>query len=199
MTGRRLVLYAAVVAAAGLPGVILTAAESVEARTIQINPGGGRPLPRATTGREAGPEDRDATPRGGDESHQLGGPQPSPSAPSGSRSAFLGPGGSSVKRWSAGYQTSGVASWYRRSRGIVGHHAAVPGGRWTGKGWAVALVCSGGRCVRVALADYCQCYQGTPRARVIDLSLSTVVALGLDPRMGLYRVSIRVLSGGPTW
>lgn len=92
---------------------------------------------------------------------------------------------------------SGIASWYPGSRGFVGTpHAAIPGGRWTGRinGWAVvcAFVPGHDPCLTVPLVDFCACRVGSSR-RDIDLSIDAVRALGLDPARGLYRISLEVL------
>lgn len=83
---------------------------------------------------------------------------------------------------------SGVASWYATGGpGVYG--AAGPAlrvGNWRGSLVTVCVV--GGRCVALRLTDWCQCL-GT---RVIDLSLDAVHVLGLDPSLGLYRVTVTV-------
>jgi rare lipoprotein A (peptidoglycan hydrolase) len=80
----------------------------------------------------------------------------------------------------------GIASWY--ATGGPGIYAAagppLRRGNWRGE---TVTVCAW-RCVALQLADWCQCL-GT---RVLDLSIDTVRALGLDPSRGLYRVEVTV-------
>ena len=87
---------------------------------------------------------------------------------------------------------SGTASWYcgggsACTRGYPpGTLAAAAGpalrvGDWRGR---IVKVCSGGRCVKVSLVDWCAC----PR-RVIDLYRSAFSRLA-NPSRGLLRVSI---------
>lgn len=37
---------------------------------------------------------------------------------------------------------------------------------------------------------YCDCYTGTPEWRIVDLDPPTLAALGLDPSLGLHRVTV---------
>ena len=88
---------------------------------------------------------------------------------------------------------SGTASWYcgggsACTRGYPpGTLAAAAGpalrvGDWRGR---IVKVCSGGRCVKVQLVDWCFCGSG----RVIDLYRSAFSRLA-NPSRGLLRVSI---------
>ena len=61
---------------------------------------------------------------------------------------------------------SGRASWYDDGPGL---YAAVNSYRWGDPRYSVR-VCAGSRCVTVTVRDFCQCYVGTSRERVIDLS-----------------------------
>ena len=88
---------------------------------------------------------------------------------------------------------SGTASWFcgggsACTRGYPpGTFAAAAGpalrvGDWRGR---IVKVCSGGRCVKVQLVDWCFCGSG----RVIDLYRSAFSRLA-NPSRGLLRVSI---------
>lgn len=90
---------------------------------------------------------------------------------------------------------SGTASWYRAS-GLIA--AAGPElRRWLGKGWrgSVVQVCAGS-CVTVTVSDWCQCYRGERRERVIDLSDDAFSRLAPLPT-GLVRVTVRRGGGEP--
>lgn len=89
--------------------------------------------------------------------------------------------------------TTGRASWYRGSRGFGGtRHAAQNDARWTGKVDDVVKVCvvSSGRCAKVKVVDYCQCFVGSKKERLIDLSIETVRKLRLDPDDGIWTVTV---------
>ncbi len=96
-----------------------------------------------------------------------------------------------------GLTVRGVASWYGGSRGYAGiAHVAMPGARFLVRGRAVprARVCADGRCTVVRVVDACGCHVGTSRARLVDLSATTLQRLGLDPSRGVYRVRVTLLS-----
>jgi rare lipoprotein A (peptidoglycan hydrolase) len=82
---------------------------------------------------------------------------------------------------------SGTASWY----GAAGRVAAVPG--WDHRPYRVR-VCAGARCVVVRVQDWCGCYVGTSRERIIDLSRSAFLELAPLSR-GVIRVTLEVLDG----
>jgi rare lipoprotein A (peptidoglycan hydrolase) len=98
----------------------------------------------------------------------------------------------------SGLTVRGVASWYGATRGYAGiAHVAMPGARYLASGRAVprARVCVGDRCTVVRIVDACGCHARTPRARVADLSWTTLRRLGLDPRRGVYRVHVTLIRG----
>lgn len=83
----------------------------------------------------------------------------------------------------------GRASWYDWR---TGEAAAGPALRdLLGKDWrgSRVRVCSGSRCVLVRLTDWCQCYRGTDRERLIDLDDRAFAALAQLSR-GVIRVEI---------
>jgi hypothetical protein len=98
----------------------------------------------------------------------------------------------------SGLTVRGVASWYGATRGYAGiAHVAMPGARYLARGRAVprARVCVGDRCTVVRVVDACGCHARTPRARVADLSWTTLRRLGLDPRRGVYLVNMTLIRG----
>jgi len=83
----------------------------------------------------------------------------------------------------------GRASWYRYHQGQA---AAGPRLRkMLGSDWRhqQVRVCQGGDCVIVTLTDWCQCYRGEKRERVIDLDSRDFAALA-PTGDGLTKVSI---------
>jgi hypothetical protein len=46
----------------------------------------------------------------------------------------------------------------------------------------------------VRVVDACGCHVGTSRARLVDLSATTLQRLRLDPWRGIYRVRVTLLS-----
>ena len=80
---------------------------------------------------------------------------------------------------------TGIASWYSVGSGI---YAALPG--YVAGTHVSVRVCSGGRCVGgIPVVTSCQCYVGTPGARVIDLS-EDLFAKFADPSVGLLEVEV---------
>lgn len=93
----------------------------------------------------------------------------------------------------AGEPTEGVASWWH------GDVAAVPDCTWPWTDCAPRRVTSQrtGISIVVTPAMYCQCYVGTSDERLIDLTASQVLALGLDPADGLFAVSVEPMRSTP--
>ena len=60
-----------------------------------------------------------------------------------------------------------------------------------GSGWrgTHVKVCSGSRCVRTVLGDWCQCYRGEDRERIIDLDDGVFSQLAPLSR-GLQKVTV---------
>ena len=86
-------------------------------------------------------------------------------------------------------RTHGVASWFAAPAGTAAAGPALR--RLLGKDWRGqhVRVSAGGRSVVVALTDWCQCYRGEDRERIIDLSRGAFAALA-DPSRGVLRVTI---------
>lgn len=84
---------------------------------------------------------------------------------------------------------SGRASWFAAPDGTAAagpRLRAALGAHWRG---SRVTVCAGARCVRVRLTDWCQCYKGEARERVIDLSRGAFARLAPLSR-GVVRVEV---------
>ena len=90
---------------------------------------------------------------------------------------------------SAAYPVTGIASFYAAPTGTA---AAGPklrralGPHWRG---AVIRVCVNGHCTRVRLTGWCQCYAGTRRERLVDISRGSFARLA-PPSRGLVVVRV---------
>ena len=96
-----------------------------------------------------------------------------------------------------GLTVAGAATWYFGTRGYAGvPHVAMPGARYLANGRTAprAQVCAGDRCTVVHVVDACACFVGTGRARVVDLSATALLRLGLDHRRGVYQVRVTLLA-----
>lgn len=114
--------------------------------------------------------------------------------PAPTRSSALGIRGSSrSERRPPSFALAGTASWYCCTAGygqdavVAAAGPALRVGDWRGR---IVTVCAG-VCLRVRLVDWCGCYRGTARERLVDLAIGAVAALGLDPGRGLYEVKVR--------
>lgn len=89
--------------------------------------------------------------------------------------------------------TKGIASYYHGSRGFHGRpHIAVQDGRWTGRVNRTVTVCIRDHgCHSLPVVDYCQCYRGTDRERIVDLSIEAVRLFGLDTSAGIWHAEVR--------
>jgi rare lipoprotein A (peptidoglycan hydrolase) len=96
-----------------------------------------------------------------------------------------------------GLTVAGVATWYSGTRGYAGiPHVAMPGARYLAQGRSAprAQVCAGDRCTVVRVVDACACFAGTRQARVVDLSATALLRLGLDRWRGVYQVRVTLLA-----
>lgn len=89
---------------------------------------------------------------------------------------------------------SGIASNYPGTAGFFGEPVValpgVMGGRYTGRIAGHVTVCAD-RCVRVAVVDWCECYWGTDRQRVADISHAAWPLITDKPlSSGLVRVRV---------
>jgi hypothetical protein len=97
------------------------------------------------------------------------------------------------------YQVTGTASHYAGTSGFMGQAVvALPlalGGRYTGSQHGTVTVCAD-RCVELPVVDYCQCYWGTNKERVVDLSVQAWTAVSDEPlSRGLIQVTVLHKSG----
>jgi hypothetical protein len=92
------------------------------------------------------------------------------------------------------YEVVGTASNYSTTAGFSGQPVvALPlamGGCYTGSIHGYVDVCAT-TCARLPVADYCQCYWGTPDQRVIDLSHAAWEIISDQPlSVGLIEVTV---------
>ena len=186
---RRLTDYFAGALSGMLVALVICAAIAPDAWTVAPTP---RPSPQADLG-SAAPR---MTPDGvspvpsPDVAARTGSPDTEPApmsaspSPTGTRPAATArPKAATPLR----HRLTGNAVWYVYRRG---HAAAGPalraalGPRWRGK---TVTVCSGPRCVRVVLSDWCACRTGN---RVVDLDRAAFAALAPTSR-GVIPVTVR--------
>lgn len=86
---------------------------------------------------------------------------------------------------------TGVASWYDDGPGM---YAALPGFVASTHEWASVCAFGGERttCITVPVVTSCQCYVGTPHARLIDLSPDAFARLA-PLSQGLVRVTVEIV------
>jgi hypothetical protein len=110
-------------------------------------------------------------------------PQPQPSVKAEAKATPVSP------RYTQSTLT-GRASWYdyRPGQGAAGPRLrSMLGPDWRGR---TVDVCVGDTCVAVTLTDWCQCYKGERRERIIDLDVRSFAVLA-HPSAGLVKVTIR--------
>lgn len=171
---RRLVVL---VAAAFVLGVLVDRVALATSRPAPAIPAAG-PL-----GAQSGP-DRAQT----EAPRELGAPPAqataSPHSPSPAAAATPRP-----KALTGATSVSGIASWYAWHPAEAAAGPALRaylGPHWRGR---VVRVCVDARCAAVRLTDWCQCYRGTDRERLIDLDRRTF-AMFAWPSRGLIEVEI---------
>ena len=95
---------------------------------------------------------------------------------------------------------TGIAGCERQGDGIASHYGPGHGVAMNFCTWAVRHSSGCGEVtirshhtgltVTVPVVDFCDCYTGTPRERIVDLQYGVVEALGLDTMNGLYPVTV---------
>jgi hypothetical protein len=85
---------------------------------------------------------------------------------------------------------TGRASWYDYVRG--GAAAGPKLRKMLGKDWRGqrVQVCGKASCIRVTLSDWCQCYKGEKRERIIDLDVRSFAKLA-PTSAGIVKVTVR--------
>jgi hypothetical protein len=91
-------------------------------------------------------------------------------------------------------RVTGIASHYPGTRGFIGRAAvALPGalgGRYTGGISGTVTICAD-RCATLPVVDYCDCYWGTSRQRVADLTPEAwALVTDLPLSRGLVKVTV---------
>ena len=92
----------------------------------------------------------------------------------------------------------GIASWY--GSGGPGSGVAMNDCTWgirhtVGCGYVRVTALDTGRSIIAPVVDFCDCYTGTSRERLVDLQPGALAALGLDPARGLYPVRVEPAAG----
>lgn len=82
---------------------------------------------------------------------------------------------------------TGIASWYH-GNGVARNDCVYP---WT-KCQPISITSlDTGITITVTPKMYCDCYTGTSKQRLVDLTPATLKALGLNPSQGLFRVTVQ--------
>lgn len=85
----------------------------------------------------------------------------------------------------------GIASHYGPGSGVAMNFCTWELRHGSGCGSVTITSVETGLSVRAPVIDFCDCYTGTPRERIVDLQYGVVEALGLDLAKGLYPVIVR--------
>lgn len=91
----------------------------------------------------------------------------------------------------------GIASHYGPGNGVAMNFCTWVLRHEVGCGWVNITALDSNRSARVPVVDFCDCYTGTNRQRIVDLEYGVLDLLGLDPAQGLYKV--RVEQQGPIY
>jgi hypothetical protein len=82
---------------------------------------------------------------------------------------------------------TGTASWYSGT-GAARNDCVYP---WINCRTISIRSLDTGKMIIVTPVTFCDCYTGTNNERIVDLSRSQVLALGLDPSRGLFSVEVQ--------
>lgn len=102
--------------------------------------------------------------------------------------------GAAAVRGDVGHQ-EGIASWYGPGGGVATQWCSWTYRHEHGCGFLAIQSHQTGRTVVAPVIDWCQCYRGTSRERIVDLQLDVVAALGLKKSQGLYPVTTWPVDG----
>jgi len=93
----------------------------------------------------------------------------------------------------------GIASWYSSSgSGVAMNFCTWVRRHDTGCGSVSIYSYDTGVEVIARVVDFCDCYTGTSKQRIVDLQGGVVSALGLSRSAGLYSVRVLPSAGSPT-
>lgn len=100
------------------------------------------------------------------------------------------------------YTPTGVAGCERWGAGIASHYGPGVGVAmnfctWERRhscGWVRITSIETGRRATAPVIDFCDCYTGTARERIVDLQWGVLERLGLDRAAGLYAVIVEPTS-----
>jgi hypothetical protein len=84
----------------------------------------------------------------------------------------------------------GIASHYGPGDGVAMNFCTWELRHSSGCGWVAIQSQQTGIVVTVEVVDFCDCYTGTSRERIVDLQYGVVEALGLNLEAGLYDVTV---------
>ena len=87
---------------------------------------------------------------------------------------------------------TGIASWYSGT-GAARNDCVYP---WKNCQTISIKSLDTGRTIIVTPTSYCDCYTGTSRERIVDLTKQMVTQLGLKTSTGLYRVLVQPVEMG---
>lgn len=96
------------------------------------------------------------------------------------------------ERWGAG-----TASHYGPGSGVAMNFCTWVLRHSSGCGSVTITSTQTGRAVTAPVIDFCDCYTGTSRERIIDLEYGVVQALGLSLNRGLYPVTVYSANQAP--
>jgi len=90
----------------------------------------------------------------------------------------------------------GIASHYGPGDGVAMNYCTWERRHSIGCGSVSVTSLETGKTVIAPVVDFCDCYTGTRRERIVDLQYGVVTALGLSLSQGLYPVRVRPVTEG---